>query len=149
MLIAVKDGDPRLVGLHRRHYSARRNQLIRQAIGPGRKFALMTLEQNAVIAFRAHRDGTDCCLFRNEGPRLSSCIIAQGTWRAAEYLDRWLIRTFVDPEKVRSPNPGYCFKVAGYTFAGLTKGGLHMLEWTPETATDPVCGHCADGIYST
>jgi hypothetical protein len=29
--------------------------------------------------------------------------------------------TYVNPRKVKSENPGYCFKVAGWTTCGTTK----------------------------
>ena len=39
--------------------------------------------------------------------------------------------TFVNPGKVGSPNPGYCFKKAGWRHVGRTKKrGLHILEKT-------------------
>jgi hypothetical protein len=35
--------------------------------------------------------------------------------------------TYVDPRKIRSRNPGYCFKVAGWAFIRRTTEGLHLL----------------------
>ena len=68
-------------------------------------------------------DGLDawrCSLFRNEAPQelLSSSLIqAAMTLTAALWRDRpadgWL--TWVDPARIRSANPGYCFKQAGWT----------------------------------
>lgn len=38
--------------------------------------------------------------------------------------------TFIAPSKIRSANPGYCFKMAGWHKTGVTKGGLDILETT-------------------
>ena len=134
ILIPIRDGDPRLIGLYRRHYSRRNlSPRIRLAIGPGRKLALMTPEQDAAFAFRKFQsDGverTECTMFRNEGRRLLSDLIDEATDRARRYLEADTIYTFIDPSKVQSPNPGYCFKVAGYVATGrVTSRGLIELE---------------------
>ena len=65
--------------------------------------------------------GVNCAFFRNEGAGLSSSLIL-----AAERIAdrRWSDQrhyTYVDPEAVGSANPGYCFKVAGWRFVGVTK----------------------------
>lgn len=72
--------------------------------------------------------GVNCAVFRNEGTALSSCLI-----QAADEIgwDRWPGErhfTFVDPTKVRSTNPGYCFKRAGWPQCGRTAKGLLILE---------------------
>ncbi len=46
--------------------------------------------------------------------------------------------TFVDAAKVRSPNPGYCFKQAGFRSAGRTKSGLIVLRLVPEVMPEAV-----------
>lgn len=79
--------------------------------------------------------GVECTLFRNEGTSAgcyASCLILGAmswAWRA------WpgaRLFTFVDPRKVRSTNPGYCFLMAGWRrVPGLTKRGLVVLEVTP------------------
>lgn len=72
-------------------------------------------------------DGLDawrCSLFRNEGPRLSSELVLEAealtraTWGESDEWgepaprDGWI--TWIDTRKVASPNPGFCFKVAGW-----------------------------------
>lgn len=45
-------------------------------------------------------------------------------------FERWgpnRLYTYVDPKKISSPNPGYCFKMAGWKFAGISKSGKHLL----------------------
>jgi hypothetical protein len=68
-------------------------------------------------------DGLDCwrcSIFRNEAPEelLSSALITAAMALTARLwpkrpADGWL--TWVDRTKVASPNPGYCFKQAGWT----------------------------------
>lgn len=36
--------------------------------------------------------------------------------------------TYVDPEKIQSANPGYCYKVAGWSFVKLSKSKKPLLE---------------------
>ena len=70
--------------------------------------------------------GAWCCtLFRNEGPWLSSRLIEQAVSRTHAAWGRaphgWV--TFVDPSKVKSTNPGFCFLQAGWKRIGWTPGG--------------------------
>lgn len=57
-----------------------------------------------------------CSIFRNEGAGLSSDLIREAMalteerWGEAD--DGWV--TWIDPRRVASPNPGYCFKRAGW-----------------------------------
>ena len=139
---AIKDGDPRGRWLLNRHYSARhykdgrRNRLF---VGPGEKMVLLTTDGLALFVWRKFlsdngQQGVNCAVFRNEGPYLSSELI-----REAEQLawTRWpgeRLYTYVNPEKVRSSNPGYCFLMAGWKKCGVSKGGLVILEKLPETS---------------
>jgi hypothetical protein len=69
-------------------------------------------------------------LFRNEGAGLSSELIVE-----AEAATRAIwgdppplgFVTFVDAGEVRSTNPGYCYRMAGWKRIGSTKAGL--LAW--------------------
>lgn len=88
-------------------------------------------------------------LFRNEGAGLSSEIILSAvaaTRAAARVL--WYpvngsfepdlgIVTFVDPTKVRSTNPGYCYLRAGFRRVGVTKGGLLAFQMLPAEMPPP------------
>lgn len=66
-------------------------------------------------------DGWTCTIFRNEGPTLSSALI-----REAEIALRDAkgecgpdgMMTYVWDARVRSANPGYCFKQAGWRKKG-------------------------------
>lgn len=74
-----------------------------------------------------------CSIFRNEGAGLSSDLIIQAvaatrwysdhgplSWRGATAPSGGMI-TFVKPSAIKSRNPGYCFKKAGFRLVGQTK----------------------------
>jgi hypothetical protein len=71
-------------------------------------------------------DGWTCSIFRNIGAELSStlvleaeAILAQHTPPSGASCGPSGMLTYVYDRKVRSPNPGYCFKRAGWHVAGL------------------------------
>ena len=137
---AVKDGDPRATALYERHYScvnlkARRRTGDRRICGPGEKMVLLTAGCDALFVWRkakrpdlAGQEGAYCSIFRNEGDVLSSELILEAEQLAWRKWPDARLYTYVDPGKVGSPNPGYCFKVAGWQKCGETQGGLHILE---------------------
>lgn len=131
-----RDGNPRGLELYERHYSARRyadGRDRRLFMGPGEKMVLLTRDATALFGWRKFVDdsgqqGINCSVFRNEGEATSSDLIREAM--AIAWL-RWpgeRLYTYVDPAAVESSNPGYCFKAAGWSHVGLTKGGLHILE---------------------
>ena len=65
--------------------------------------------------------------------RLNRCIRASKSfnWRWPDVPPLGLI-TFVDASKVRSTNPGCCYKAAGFVAEGQTKGGLLAFRLRPE-----------------
>src|SRR6185503_9822082 len=117
--------DARAAALADRHYS-RRTIGSPQFMPPGRTLVFITEDGDAVWGTHwpdaaLTMDGLDawrCSIFRNEGPLLSSDLIREAMERTAQtWRDRprdgWL--TFVEKSKIESPNPGYCFKKAGWT----------------------------------
>ncbi|MEK3849889.1 MULTISPECIES: hypothetical protein [Paenibacillus] len=121
-----------------RHYS-------RQTIGspqfcrPGRNLVLRTAAGDAVwVSWAGIRDdglkAWECTIFRNESSLRSSDMIQAAV--SATYAE-WgqpphdgLI-TYVDGSKVRSINPGCCFKAAGWRRIGKSKHrGLLLLQLT-------------------
>ena len=74
------------------------------------------------------QEGVNCAAFRNEsGIRSSELVeqadcIADALWPGSRHY------TYVNRAKVRSTNPGFCFLAAGWRRAGVTKGGLNVLE---------------------
>jgi hypothetical protein len=141
----TKDGDPVGLALYERHYSARRfrdGRRRRLFVGPGQKTVLVSHDGQAVFAWRKFLDasgqlGVNCAVFRNEGRWLSSELITDAMAIAWHRWPGERLYTYVDPVSVKSPNPGYCFKVAGWRWCGRTKGGhgrrpQDILEAQPE-----------------
>ena len=98
---------------------------------------LLTLDSLAVFAWRkfhnqANQTGVNCAIFRNEGPYRSSALILEAEQLAWKRWPGERLYTYVNPRKVQSPNPGYCFKKAGWRFCGISKRRkLHILEKLP------------------
>lgn len=101
--------------------------------GPGEKIVLRTAAGDAGFVWRnfisdSGERGINCAFFRNESPvKLSELIrqadaIADAVWSYRRHY------TYVDPQCVRSRNPGYCFKLAGWKRCGMTRGGKIILE---------------------
>lgn len=133
--VDIKDGNPSGVALFRRHYSfkARKRGPQKQPhfCGPGQKTVLLTPCGRALFVWRKFRSmndqpGVNCAVFRNEGAGRSSDLIRAAmeiAWR------RWpgeRLYTYVNPRKVKSANPGYCFLCAGWRKCGITKA-RHLL----------------------
>jgi len=110
-----------------RHYN-RRKIGAPQFVPPGQRFVLVTPDLSACWAWwRPHPNsgieqmnglsGWTCTIFRNEGTTLSSTLVldaeraisAQGFGCGPDGL-----LTYIWDAKVSSPNPGYCFKCAGW-----------------------------------
>jgi len=127
--IEIHDGDPRLRTLYNRHYSAyhyRDGRQPKKTAGPGEYMALVTPEADAIFIWRKFRDasgqtGINCAVFRNEGPLLSSNLIRMAMQRAGQRWPGERLYTYVNAEAIRSTNPGFCFKRAGFREVGITK----------------------------
>ena len=133
----VHDGDSVARELYHRHYSRyvyKDGRDPKKIVGPGEYIMLLTWDDKALFVWRKFRsmdnqEGVNCAIFRNEGKKLSSGLILEAERYAWE---KWpgesRLYTYVNPKKIRSKNPGGCFKKAGWMMCGLTKGGLHILE---------------------
>jgi hypothetical protein len=125
-----KDGNAQARCIFDRHYSryvykdGRKPKLF---VGPGQKMVLMTPDQSALFVWRLFisadgQEGVNCSIFRNESEEAGSRLIIMAELEA---LKRWpdtqRFFTYVDPSKVRSSNPGYCFIKAGWRKCGVTK----------------------------
>ena len=135
----VKDGDPRAVGLFRRHYSCKNSKAdhLRYGFsGQGESMILLTQDCRALFGWRKQKisddgqKGTNCFIFRNEGSVLSSELIKEAVDLARA---RWGIKerlyTYVNSHKIRSTNAGTCFIKAGWKrLKERSKGGLTILE---------------------
>lgn len=127
-----------------RHYS-RRTVGARQFLYSGRKLVLRDAMGDVLFAWifpdPAMRfdgqTGYNNAIFRNESARRSSDIILEAE-RAA--LAKWgpgRGYTYVDPKRIKSDNPGYCFKMAGWRRAGFSKSGQVLLVKDPITGAAP------------
>jgi hypothetical protein len=136
--VTVNRADPRLVDMYERHYSCYRyadGRSRNQAIAPGQYIAVMTANLDALFVwqkskYRADKqDGINCAVFRNEGAAKSSLLIQEAMELAWLKWGYQRLFTFVDARKIKSSNPGYCFKMAGWQSAGVTKTGLLIFEY--------------------
>jgi hypothetical protein len=134
-LVVTSHWDPECARLADRHYS-RRTPGAAQFTYSGRKMVLRDTEGLIVFvwmfpdpALRMDgQTGYNNSLFRNESDRVSSQIVLEAEALA---VARWGPNrgyTYIDPGKVASVNPGYCFKCAGWRFVKRTAGGKHLLE---------------------
>lgn len=135
--VQVKDGDREAFALFERHYTfyryadgRRDDPKYRQRflfVGPGEKLVLLTPDGTALFAWRKFLqpspagEGVCCCVFRNEGSQLSSDLILAAEVHAWERWPGERLFTHVNPRKVQSSNPGFCFLKAGWCKSGVTK----------------------------
>jgi hypothetical protein len=153
--IVVKDGDTRVSRIYQRHYSCyqyadnrrswpgyRNRNLV---MGPGEKMVLLSADGRAIFGWRkfidrSGQEGVNCAFFRNEGA-FDGRVRSSELIRSAELLawSRWpgeRLYTYVDPGAIKSTNPGYVFKVAGWKQCALTQGGLIVLKKYPKGECD-------------
>lgn len=153
--------DPEAFGVFRRHYTfnprANHASAGGRFVGPGSPLVLITPESDAIFGWRKFIDdcidprtgqrqqGVNCAFFRNEGPLRSSLMILEAERLAWQKWPGQRLYTYVNPECILSENPGYCFKCAGWTLAGKTKGGLLILEKLCADSSD-IVQRLADGM---
>lgn len=141
--IETRDGDPSVRAVFDRHYSRLHYTDGRQPAlfcGPGEKMVLRTHLCDAIFVWRrfrsrdlVHGHGVNCAVFRREAsPVLASTLIRLAVAKAWERWGKVRLYTYVNPRKVRSRNPGYCFRMAGWRKCGVTQGGLDVWELVPE-----------------
>ena len=125
----TKDGDHACLALYNRHYSAHQykdGRVRKLFCGPGEKLVLRTWEGDACFVWRKFKDdsgqiGINCAVFRNESAYLSSELIRQADAVADICWPGERHYTYVNAEKIKSNNPGCCFKKAGWRLCGITK----------------------------
>lgn len=135
--IEIKDGNLIAAELFSRHYSKHHytdKRHTNRFVGPGERVVLLSRCHRALLVWKKFRSldnqsGISCSIFRNESNIKSSTLLLEAE---AFVLSKWPDRrlyTYVNPRKISSKNPGYCFKVAGWKFCGITKARkLHILE---------------------
>ena len=136
----TKDGDKSCLELYERHYSCNRyadGRKRTQFVGPGFNIVLRTADADAMFVWRQYIDdtipkqeGVECAVFRNEAPNRykSSELIKQADAIADHCWPHQRHYTKVDKEAVGSPNPGYCFKCAGWELCAETQNGKLILQ---------------------
>lgn len=119
--------DGRACALADRHYS-RRKPGSGQFMPPGQTVVLLSADERSVFGWwRPHPrsglramnglDGWTCTIFRREGAGLASEMILEAELFVQDPgPDGWI--TYVKDSAIASPNPGYCFKRAGYRVRG-------------------------------
>lgn len=126
--------------MFQRHYSYRPYKDGRKPkhfVGPGEKMVLITADAMALFVWRKFisgdgQQGINCAVFRNESPILSSELILEAERFAWARWPGERLYTYVNPRKIRSSNPGCCFKRAGWRTCGITKWNrLVILEKFP------------------
>lgn len=131
LLITTK-ADPEMAALADSHYS-RQKIGTKQFMPPGKTIVIRNPEGSLVFGWLSQRyrddgeDGFNCSIFRNESGLLSSEVIFACEAIALDIWGLGRFFTYVDPEKVLSPNPGYCFKKSGWKFVRRTADGKHLL----------------------
>lgn len=131
-LIVVPKFDREMAVFPDTHYS-RQKPGTNQFMPPG--FTIVIRNWQGTLLFgwlkQLYRDddekGYCCTIFKNESSRRSSDAILECEQKA---FDRWgldRVFTYVDPKEIKSPNPGFCFKEAGWKFIRRTKDGKHLL----------------------
>lgn len=125
----TRDGDSTANEIYSRHYSRyhyKDGRRPRKIVGPGEYIMLRTWEGDALFVWRKFRDasgqqGVNCAIFRNESRHQSSNLIRQADAVADFCWPGLRHYTYVNARRVRSINPGCCFKAAGWRTCGITK----------------------------
>lgn len=147
--LATNQCDPLCLKLADRHYSRQKPGSDR-FMPPGRMLVLRTVAGDAVwgtawpFAQYVNREWPDamlCSIFRNESPELSSELVREALacthWKYPELPPNGMI-TMINEGKVRRKrDPGRCFRKAGFEPCGRTKGGLLVLQCSPENWPEP------------
>lgn len=142
--------DPRCVAIADRHYS-RQKPGTPQFVPPGRCLVLfaetptgravwVTSWPFAQYVKHAWAGAWVCSIFRNEGAALASSLINDALAATLFFYGNSPslgMITFVKPSAIRSANPGYCFKKAGFRLAGAAKDGKPCLQILPSDMPQP------------
>jgi hypothetical protein len=146
----VKSSDPRARAMRDRHYSTRHPG--GKTVGPpGRRIVLVSHDEQALWVTHwpdaklvlDRIDALRCTVFRREGRRRerASVLIAAAIELSEDIFGRaphgWV--TYVEPSKVRSQDPGYCFKMAGFVQddAFVSRRLIRLLRPNPEPTQAP------------
>ncbi|MEN2711405.1 hypothetical protein [Sphingomonas sp. VL_57B] len=143
--VPILDGDPVAAKIYNAHYSSTKSRARREARGtlqfggPGERIILSTPNRCALFGWRRQQfrqdeqDGVECFIFSNRGCNLSSILIREADRIADERWPGERHFTFVNEAETTTRRgakscPGQCFIHAGWRPAGVSEGGLHILE---------------------
>lgn len=134
--IVGQDGEPELMEIFLRHYSARHykdGRIRSKFVGPGQHIVLTTPKREALFVWQkffnaSGEKGINNAIFRNESKILSSDLIREADAIADHVWPGERHYTYVRAEAIKSRNPGWCFICAGWQHCGRTKRGLFILE---------------------
>lgn len=144
-LIITTHFDREMAMLADRHYS-RRTVGARQFLYSGKKIVIRDAFGDVLFGWvypdelmrMDGQTGYNCAIFRNESVRRSSDIILECEAIATARWGPNRMYTYVNPAKIKSVNPGYCFKQAGWRNVRnsdgtirVSKTGQHLLEKLP------------------
>lgn len=140
--------DPSALPLADRHYN-RQKIGSPQFVPPGRCVVLLTTSHDALwvtswpfaeYVRHAWPGAWVNSLFRNESAELASLLIREAValTRAVWAPPPLGLITFVDASKIRHKrDPGRCYRRAGFTQVGSTKGGLLAFQMLPAAMPAP------------
>lgn len=149
--VQVNDGNRQAFQLFQRHYSYKKGKKRdlnkhkkngSRMIGPGETILLLGIDNKAVFAWKKQKysqdgqTGIHCSIFHNghtkeeieENPSfLSSTLLLQAEQIAWARWPGERLFTYVNAKAIRSVNPGYCYKMAGWCQCGITKARKYII----------------------
>lgn len=141
--VQVSDGNLIAFSIFQRHYSYRKHRRTqgkngKRIAGPGETIILIGKDSKALFVWKKQKynqdgqSGVNCTVFRNESTFLSSELLREAEEIAVARWPGQRLFTYVNPRKIKSKNPGYCFKVHGWKQCGISKTRkLIILEKSP------------------
>lgn len=126
----IADGNKQAMALFKKHYTFKERKQKKNAgrfAGPGERIVLLSTDGKALFVWRKElyrkddQTGVNCAVFRNEGKILSSELILQAEEIAWQRWPGARLFTFINARKIKSTNPGYCYKKAGWKVCGESK----------------------------
>lgn len=128
----ARDGQQKVFEIFSRHYTfrkwrQRKGKNGKRIVGPGESLILLGKDGKALFVWRKERykkdgqHGIACAVFRNEGSLLSSVLLNEAEEWAQKKWPGERMYTYVNARKIKSSNPGYCFKMNGWRQCGISK----------------------------
>lgn len=131
----IRDGDERAFSIFSRHYSyynykdGRRNdpkyRHRNRFVGPGEYIALLGINNDILFVWKKFIDegqiGINCSIFRNESLHKGSILILDAERYVLQKWGEERVYTYINPRRIRSSNPGFCYLKAGWKKCGITR----------------------------